>query len=196
MAHIFELKQTELMVYGWIREAEKKLNIGYVPTDIKRICAAFAILNDAFDYIGEELTISLDGKSVTKTEDDSDYTECYGYYGISPHDDKCKYKWDILIKNLNSRHDPIIIGISSYLQQEEDGLEYYYNCETQKDGDTMSVSIDLYYKTISYSRNNMIQFFDNLISDNWNKDTVFRLQIRLARQGDSAEIKNFSMLHR
>ena len=195
MSHILKLKRTKLKVYGWIREAEEELNMGYIPTDIKRICVSYAVMDDAFDYIGENIEISMNGKCVTKTKGDGKTTQCYGYFGINPMEDKCKYRWDILLKKMR-RSDPIIIGIGSYGQKQREGLEYHYKCEYSKEGDTMSVIIDLHYGTISYSKNNMIQFFDNLIRDNWNQDTIFRLQIQLENGDDSAEITNISMLHR
>ena len=200
MSQILKLKRTELKVYGWIREAEEELVIGYIPDDIKRICVSFSVIDDAFDYIGENIEMSLNGKCVTKK---ASYgcTKCYGYYGIIPTDHKCKYKWDILFKNDSPK---FTMGISSSYQQQHDeinskmaeGLQYEYGFSRLKKGDIISMSFDLYYGTICYSQNNLILFFDNLTRDNWKEDTEFRLEVSLMQSGDSVEIKDFSMQYR
>ena len=59
-------KVTKYAVYGWIREKEKQLKLGTVPSAIATICVLYYREDEIFDILNEEIKASENKKVIKK----------------------------------------------------------------------------------------------------------------------------------
>ena len=107
-------QRTKLKVYGWIREAEKKLKLDFLPM-ISNIIILYVRDDEVFDVISEDVQLSNNNKCLTKIN--SKRYGC-GSYGriVIPSQSGIFCQWDIKVLKLGNTFR---IGISSCLLANE-----------------------------------------------------------------------------
>ena len=63
---VHNLHHAEHIVYGWIREMEKELQLNDIPVEITRICVDYYKEDEIFEIMGKNMEFSKDGKIVTR----------------------------------------------------------------------------------------------------------------------------------
>ena len=111
-------KRAKYAVYGWIREAERELQFEFI-SSITDICILYYNASEIFEIISDHMSISEDGKILTKFVQHSGLYEgwkncSYGLNEISSMDD-IVYKWDLKI---NARSGGSRFGLSSVTDQQ------------------------------------------------------------------------------
>lgn len=105
-------QRTKYSVYGWIRDKEKILKLGNVPSMIKSICILYFRKEEIFDVISYKgIQLSENGKSITaKSDIDGPDNNNYGAMEIESESNTF-YKWEF--KVTGNKCDWIGFGISS-----------------------------------------------------------------------------------
>ena len=83
-------ERTKYGVYGWMRQAEKELQLGYIPLMIQSICLLYFYEEQMFDIIGKDIKVSKNKKCITKINECGWTNNSYGiteiesntFYGI------------------------------------------------------------------------------------------------------------------
>ena len=158
--------RTKHSVYGWIREAESELNIGYVPHMIRSICVLYFRDDEIFGSVSEKDSLCSNQKTMTKSDS---WEECRGYGFIEiPSMDNVICRWDLKIHK-SGLEEEIFFGIASKnTALEVNGhqpfrtLRYlFHNGETGLKSvgtnDTVSLCLNLDKDNITYLVNNKEQ---------------------------------------
>ena len=58
--------KTKYVVYGWIRRAEDKLELGHIPMMISSICILYYHQDEIFHIVSKNVKVSKDRKSLIK----------------------------------------------------------------------------------------------------------------------------------
>ena len=98
-------------MYGWIREAEKELNIEFVPPLISALSILYYHQDEIFEYIADDVKVSQDKKSITKINECNWQNNSYGIIEISSMSNII-CKWDLRITSLKDSAN-LIMGVSS-----------------------------------------------------------------------------------
>ena len=213
--------RTKYAVYGWIRQAEKELQIGNIPTkEIGSICILYYRADEIFDSVGSEVILSEDKRTITKTDPtQQDIPVCnYGLIQIPTNGDSI-CRWDLRI-NKKEMYSGIRIGLSttrtmgkfweivSNNDTEKNTLCLYSSYAARFDpiesevqwpdygkeygeNDVVSIILDLTKRSINYLLNDKDQ---GIAYENIgrNEDTKYQLLVALESQDDCVEIINFS----
>ena len=89
-------RMTKFAVFGWIRKAEKKLQIGHIPNMIRSICVLYCREEDSFGIISDHFKISPNRKCITSKL--NDYWHIYINFGmnqIPSINNNMIYQWDL-----------------------------------------------------------------------------------------------------
>ena len=211
--------RTKYSVYGWIRKAEKDLNLCHIPLMISNTVILYFQNRDTFGKIQKNIIKSKDDTRINLAKIGK-FAEWYGGVGSIQIDSNnpCKYQWDlnvytssgrcvIGITSLNNLNDNICTGIWN-----EKGIHYLhcgratvwrkesesdYGCwveyGTSFEKGKVSIHLDLKKKEIRYSLNDKD---DGIAYENikTGKDVKYRLTVSLAEIHDFVEIENFMTL--
>ena len=91
---------TKYSVHGWIREKQKQLNLQNIPSMIDAICILYFRDDERFAIINErKITLSQDGKSITRNYDEEAGLYCNMSYGMMEVDSMSNmiYEWRLRI---------------------------------------------------------------------------------------------------
>ena len=208
------LKKLSKIVYGWIREAEKELQLTHIPRMISSICILYYHEDEIFGSVSKETKISKDGKCITKINK-TWFNINYGINKIESSADN-RYRWDFSLKKLGGHM--LFIGITSSEEMETeryicdgDGRNSSYilwaygriwdpvnkKWNFPKDafkfyeGDKISMILDLSKSTLAVTINDK---FTTIAYDDIRKaDTIqYRMFVSIYHKDDCVEILNFS----
>ena len=137
-------QETQYLVYGFIYEAEKLLELDTIPSLIIELCLSFfylSIVDAIFSIHNEQITqLSQDKKTITQIQFNRIHCS-FGLNQVPSINNKSKYEWDISIINMdisNRNHRDIFIGISSLTKSNNKqkllGYNYLYNIRTVTSG--------------------------------------------------------------
>ena len=147
--------RTKYGVYGWIREAEKELQIANVPLTIHSICILYIRDEEEFDeeLINDYIKLSHDKKCVTKSRANHWSNNSYGTIEIQ-WKVKHVYQWNMKIsKNDDSPDHRIIIGVSNVQRPKSADRKWneyiYAHCS---DGETLKPDSMICKKRNNYWR--------------------------------------------
>ena len=206
-------ERTKHSVYGWMREAERELNLCNIPMLVKSICILYFRDDEMFEVIGDGTMTDKTNKRITKINQHDWENASYGYVKI-PSMNQCIYQWDMKINYVSNNYD-LTIGISSKSRSNEDiaterdgSHTYAYIGDGEKvsssfvstnwtkygtklkDNDKLTMHLNLKNGQLTYFINDLNQgiAFNNISQG---KDITYRLAITLYGTGASVQILNF-----
>ena len=209
-------RRTKYCVYGWMREMEKELDLGYIPPIISSICILYYRGEEIFKTTSDKIEISKEGKCIKSTA--AGWIDHCGY-GITKISSMSGnfYQWDIRIHEQSRNMFAIRFGISSqadilrydgilqllgghytYLYQSgrvfhnpEEKFKGYKQAESLKTGDKLSLCLDLRKKELTFMINDKCieQKCENI---KVGEDVYYRLIVSICQQNDCVEIINFT----
>ena len=106
-------KRDKYTVYGWMRQAEKEMIIGHIPSMISCICLLYFRDDEEFAHSYKCLQLSENQRKITQTW--NIYSMCYGHGKIQiPSTSNIICRWKVRIHPANNSNNVTrIIGISS-----------------------------------------------------------------------------------
>ena len=200
--------RTKYAVYGWIREAERELNINKctIPEILNSICILYLPEEDSFQIIQKNMDVSENKRIIWKYTSDNEWNCNYGKFIIpSLSDGVCQ--WDLRINKLDIGTS-VFLGVSSNINRthskddnnyllhdagyknEINSREWVRYCPRLTTNDSISVKLDLIKAEVAYSVNGKDQgvAFNNINKGN---DIDYRLCVCIQYKGTEIEIINF-----
>ena len=113
-------------VYGWLREAEKELNLEYIPPLIANLCILFFGQFERFQVnnVGIGIISSKNEKCIASEVGKGHFGGWWNIFGTAQisanHDSKHKYKWEL---HLNTAYGGCVVGLSTMTDSQIEQLK-------------------------------------------------------------------------